>query len=480
MSSYLFTGKTKRSKYNEVLADIDSADLIIIPSFIDIKTYKGPVNLSAEQIDFIAGVLKKKIPTILISFKNPYLISLFPEVKTYLNSFSNSYPSQDAMLTAILGEIDIRGKLPITIPHSQLNYGSGIELLKANTTKISYALNDNFSNGKIDEQVQLSINEKLFPGAVILAAMDGKIFYHKAFGKSGFGKNNYIIQKDDVFNIGILTNLYTTVCALKLIGERKISADDKLSYYFDDITDLEKKKITVKNLILHDSGFGAKLSNFQPYWQKEDLILNILQEELLYNIGFQNVYSSLNTILLQEIVEFNSGNKLAKYFEKNFREPLNIFKSGYSYTRKDLAQIYYNPSPKIIIKALTQNDLITKILGSEVEGTAGFDGFYTNAFELALFSQMLLQKGFYNEVQILNAEAIEYLFDGFEQNINLNERKFELIDPSGCFISVDYNKNRTVIVLTNAEIKNPANKSFVDFSDKLLQVFDEEFTKGTL
>ena len=60
ITSYFFTGNTKRKEYDQILKELSDADLIIIPSFIDVKTYKGPVNLSAEQIDFIAGVLRKK------------------------------------------------------------------------------------------------------------------------------------------------------------------------------------------------------------------------------------------------------------------------------------------------------------------------------------------------------------------------------------------------------------------------------------
>ena len=480
VNSYFFTSKTKRNEYKHVLSEIDSAGLILIPSFIDVKTYKGPVNLSAEQIDFIGRILKKEIPTILISFRNPYLISLFPDAKAYLNSFSSSYPSQDAMLSALLGEIDIKGKLPITIPDSEFTYGWGLELDKVKTNIISYALMNSFSTGEIDKEVMLSIRAKLFPGAVILAVKDGKILYHKAFGKNGFGANKYIIQKDDVFNTGKLTSLFTTACALKLIDERKLSEDDKLGKYFDNMTDLEKNNITVKNLLLHNSGIGTKLSRLESHWTKDDLIINILREKPTYRTGSQNEFSILNLVLLQEIIEKISGEKLSKYFEENFRKPLNIFKSGYSYSRADITQIYYDPSPAVVVSAKTQDDLLNKILKNEIEGASGFNGFYTNAFELAIFSQMLLQKGFYNQKQILDAAVVENWLYEIAKDKKSGERKFELIDPGGCLISINYDKNCSIIVLTNAEVKNPANRSFEEFSKKILRLFNEEISKGIL
>ena len=96
----------------------------------------------------------------------------------------------------------------------------------------------------------------------------------------------------------------------------------------------------------------------------------------------------INTILLQQIIESASGVKLAKYFEKKFREPLNILKSGYSYSRGDYIQIYYDPSPPPEIEPKTKCDLLSKILKSETEGASGFDGFYTNTYELAVFLKM--------------------------------------------------------------------------------------------
>ena len=64
-----------------------------------------------------------------------------------------------------------------------------------------------------------------------------------------------MVQKADVFSIGRLTNFFTYACALKLIDNGIISPEDKLSNCFDNVTDPKKRNITLKNLILHNSGF---------------------------------------------------------------------------------------------------------------------------------------------------------------------------------------------------------------------------------
>jgi CubicO group peptidase (beta-lactamase class C family) len=339
---------------------------------------------------------------------------------------------------------------------------------------------ENFSEGKIDVQIEHSISEKLFPGAVVLAAIDGKIFYHKAFGRSGFGASNYFIQKNDVFSIGKLTSLYTIACALKLIDGKKMSAENELEYFFDEISESGMSRMAISDLMLHRSGIGKKLTNLKSYWTRNDLIVNIFREYIPNRIGNQPEFSSLNMILLQDVIEKVSGEKLPKYFEENIREPLNISKSGYSYTIKDSGQFYYNPSHSVTFAASTQDDLIKTILERETEGSSGFDGFSTNASELAIFLQMMLQKGYYDHIQILNAETVDSWINGFSNDLTSNNRIYELIDPGGCFINLNFDKNYFIIALTNAGIKNINNSSFNDFSKKIIKIFEEEISRNIL
>ena len=80
----------------------------------------------------------------------------------------------------------------------------------------------------------------------------------------------------------------------------------------------------------------------------------------------------------------------------------------------------------------------------------------------------------------VTTEAIENWINKFETNNSSKNRKIELVDQGGCLVRISYDKNYSIIVLTNAEINNPSNKSFVDFSEILLEIIDEEFSKGVL
>jgi beta-N-acetylhexosaminidase len=55
----------------------------------------------------------------------PYVASSIPEVGTYICTFSNASVSETAAAKALYGEIEIRGKLPVSIPGVAVR-GSGL------------------------------------------------------------------------------------------------------------------------------------------------------------------------------------------------------------------------------------------------------------------------------------------------------------------------------------------------------------------
>ena len=61
-------------------------------------------------------LLKRDLPLVVISFGNPYLLSALPTAKNYLAAYSPFPFSQRAAAKAILGEIEIAGKLPVSLP----------------------------------------------------------------------------------------------------------------------------------------------------------------------------------------------------------------------------------------------------------------------------------------------------------------------------------------------------------------------------
>ena len=126
LTSSKITRRSKKRDYDKAKSTALKNDLIIISSFIRVNAQQGPVEISSQQQELISGFIKSGKKVILISFNNPYLISKFPDVKTYINTYSNTIFSQEAVLKALLGKIEFKGKLPISIPGTNFKIGDGI------------------------------------------------------------------------------------------------------------------------------------------------------------------------------------------------------------------------------------------------------------------------------------------------------------------------------------------------------------------
>lgn len=484
-SAYL-TKNSRRKEYNNLLQKVKDSDLIIISTFLDVKTYQGPINLAAEQTDFIAGVLRLRKPTVLISFRNPYLLYLFPESKTYLNAFSYSRVSQSAMLRAILGEVDIKGTLPITIPQTEIAFRNGIELQKSLNTTIEVVTESKVNLNKVDEKINTALKENLFPGVVVCVGSKDKIIYHNAAGNSGFGDYSYKLKKDDIFNIGSLTGFAaTTQAIMMLVNSGKIKLDEPAYYYLPQFNDEDKRNITIEHLVSHSSGFAGSMNQLNPAWKKEELVNNILREDLVHPPGVQQNYSILNLVALQKIIETVTGKKIDEFITANFYSSIGMKNTMFHPLSDSLNFLLYSSgekkSPYTSVK--TSSDVMLEIM----DGVSGFDGLFSTAFDLAIFAQMILQKGYYNDTQYLKAKTVidwlaleenkikkevrtkQYSTMNGKHNY-IPEKGFMFVDPHGSAIMIDLENRIFLIVLSNPGIYNPANKSFNELVSSLIDI----------
>ncbi len=128
ISSFKITRSSKKRDYDRVKENAIKNDLIIVASFIRVRPNAGPIGISQTNQEFVQSLINSGKKVILISFNNPYLISRFPDVRTYINTYSNTTFSQVAALKAILGEIEFKGKLPVSVPGTDFKIGDGIRL----------------------------------------------------------------------------------------------------------------------------------------------------------------------------------------------------------------------------------------------------------------------------------------------------------------------------------------------------------------
>lgn len=104
------------------------ADVVIASLYGRVRTGQvRSVGLPEPGARTLSSLIASKRPIIGLSFGNPYLLQSFPELRTYMVAYGDMPSLQQAMARALLGQIDVTGKLPISLP-GLYPRGTGIQL----------------------------------------------------------------------------------------------------------------------------------------------------------------------------------------------------------------------------------------------------------------------------------------------------------------------------------------------------------------
>ncbi len=127
LSTHTLGRATPTSEYGALLQQARNTDLVVVSLHVTAVAYAGSVAVPRELARFIQDLADNRIPHVVVSFGNPYLLQEFPDAQAYLLAWSGSEASQRAAARSLFGEIPIRGRTPTRIP-PDFEIGSGIRL----------------------------------------------------------------------------------------------------------------------------------------------------------------------------------------------------------------------------------------------------------------------------------------------------------------------------------------------------------------
>jgi beta-N-acetylhexosaminidase len=128
-TSYV-NSSTSREGVDEALRTVRRSDVSILPVYVSLGAWKGPLRLPPPAKNFLRGLPATKKSAIAVSFGDPYVISEMTNVSALLCTYTGIRVMEEAVVEALLGETDIKGKLPVTIP-PKYKRGDGVELQKS-------------------------------------------------------------------------------------------------------------------------------------------------------------------------------------------------------------------------------------------------------------------------------------------------------------------------------------------------------------
>ena len=123
--------RSSEAEIENALDKAKNADVVIASLYGRVRTGQvRSVGLPEPGAKALAALFKRKAPVVGISFGNPYLLQSFPEFHTYMVAYGDMPSLQQASARALLGQIDITGKLPISLP-GLYPRGTGIQVIRA-------------------------------------------------------------------------------------------------------------------------------------------------------------------------------------------------------------------------------------------------------------------------------------------------------------------------------------------------------------
>ena len=338
---------------------------------------------------------------------------------------------------------------------------------------------------EVETVVNKAIEDRAFPGAVVLVWKDGNILFEKAFGRFTYDSSSAKVTINTIYDLASLTKVIATTTAAMLCYDRKLFAlDDKVVKYIPEFGVNGKENITIKNLLIHNSGLPAWKKFYGRGLNYDDVLKEIFASELEYATGTKTVYSDLGIITLGKIIEKVTGQKLDIFCKDEIFIPLKMNST------------YYNPLDSIKkLCAPTEIDKYwrNKTLQGEVhdetsamlDGVAGHAGLFSNANDLERIISVLIRKGKLNGKQFIKQSTIELFTKRFSDQSTRAlgwDTRSETGSSSGDYFSkdsyghtgftgtsvwVDSDKNLFVIFLTNRVYPNRENIRIVKVRPQL-------------
>ena len=144
------------------------------------------------------------------------------------------------------------------------------------------------------------------------------------------GDISYYGDKEGLYQIGSMTKSFTGFAVQKLINERVLSSDDKVSELipgFKAYYDSSEAEITVEDLLKQRSGYTNSETDYPS--ATEDMTLqewaeSISGKELKTKPGTEYSYSNVNYNLLGVIIENKTGKTYREYMEETVLTPFGL------------------------------------------------------------------------------------------------------------------------------------------------------------
>lgn len=406
----------------------------------------GVYPTSANLLAPLASKIKALAATnnlVICNFGDPKNLLFFESLPTLVAAYSDEDDLPRSAAEIIFGGIPAQGQLPYSVSKS---FPQGQSIATPALDRFAHAIPeevgmDTQTLAEIKDVVREAIDSKALPGCQVIVARKGKIVFDQSFGWYTYD-NQTPVTDSTIYDLASVTKVAATLQAVMFLADRKlIDLDKKAAVYLPELQTSNKKDLTLKDILTHQSGLVPFLymwpqtmngSSFSAHYYsptKNDkyplqvapalfaspaIRDSVWQWAILSKMNerpprtpFSYRYSDLGSMILHRLVDETIHQPMEEFLTQNLYEPLGATSLGYTpLERFSALQIAPTELDTIFRKQQivgTVHDERAAMLG----GIAGHAGLFGNALDLAKIGQMLLNKGHYGGLQFYKPETID-------------------------------------------------------------------------
>ena len=462
-TSFVTKKEEMASKTAEWLKKLEAYDLVVVSIEKTTMFADKDYGINEATVNFFNRLVAQN-DVILNLFACPYALDRFRinnSVKGLVVAYQDEVPAVDAVVRLLSGELVAHGTLPVSV--SKFSCGDGIvpeESLKEqynfpwkevpNLKPSSYepaipdkpvpafpfgTMEEKYEN-RLDSVAKAGIRGGAYPGCQIVVLKDGNLVYDKCFGTFTYG-GGHQVQPDDLYDIASCTKIFaSTLAVMKLYDDGLIDLYKTLADFFPYLKGKDHGKLKLIDIMTHQAGLKAWIPFYKVtvdengpmeefYSDEMDESHSIRVAENLYLVNdyvdqiFDSVaksplgkkkylYSDMGFYYMPKIVKLLTNQSIQDYLNEKYYYPMNLTHICYQplnhFTREQIAP---TENDTVFRKQLVWGDVHDQA-AAMFGGVSGHAGLFSNALDLAVLMQMLLDEGEYHGVRYLKPETVRY------------------------------------------------------------------------
>ena len=247
--------------------------------------------------------------------------------------------------------------------------------------------------------IQDAVAAHAFPGAVVAVGRRDTVLYLHAFGRVEYtepgaptrGRTAATparVTVHTVYDLASLTKVVgLTFAMMQLVEEGRVALDSPAVRY---VPAFSHPDVTVRQLLTHSSGLPAWKPFYKQVRTREEMFALVNGEPLEAPPGTRMAYSDLGAMVLTQIVEHVTGERLDRYLRIHLFRPLHMLETRYLPPKAWRARIAPSELDTTYRHHLVWGEVHDENAFS-MGGISGHAGLFSTAPDLARYAQLMLR-----------------------------------------------------------------------------------------